>query len=185
MRDFRLIHIAVNLLLIAAVAIQPVAICLANVDGVAGCSKSSALSACPGCGCCETDHTDDRCCCALANAKPEEAPQPSCCDSEQDAPRQSTKPASEDQSIDEPRANAVVPFTFRPSTCLCEQSPQPLSDSSPRRPASEQRDIAAIAATVDDRSPWHAPHGTAKTRYGILPVLPPHFSQVVLCIWRL
>jgi hypothetical protein len=71
------------------------------------------------------------------------------------------------------------------SICLCQQIPQPLSDSSPRRPNSENRDSLALGASDLDESAWNCGQLLATTQYTAdLPVLS-RYSQVVLCIWRL
>ena len=49
MRNFHLTRIAVNLLLIVALTIQPVAVCLGSVVGVSGCSETGAFT-CGGTG---------------------------------------------------------------------------------------------------------------------------------------
>ena len=71
------------------------------------------------------------------------------------------------------------------SICLCEQDSQPLSDSSPRRPTSEQRDTLSLAPGDIYSSVWGRDRLLAASQYATS--VPPklHFSQVMLCIWRL
>jgi hypothetical protein len=69
--------------------------------------------------------------------------------------------------------------------CLCKQDSQPLSDASPTRPVNESRTSLAIGylgpvgSQVDGlMSLSTAGNGTDVSALA-------HFSQIVLCIWRL
>lgn len=177
MRNFHLTRIAVILLLIVAVAIQPVAVCLANVGG-AGCSLSGTLMG-PGCGCCVVESAVDRscCCCGAAKAEERRKIEPSCCSGKHDAVDES------EVSTGQESAASISPVdTGVRLICLCEQQPQPLSDSSPRRPTSENRDLVSLESNDLGESGWHL---IARWQAESAPVAPSHFAQVMLCIWRL
>ncbi len=182
MRNFHLTHIAVTLLLIVSLAVQPLAVCLAGVACASGCSEPPAFS-CPGCGCCDVEGAGDRCCCCSGSAQtaPAETAEPSCCS------RKHREPQASDSSrnADEASATSITPVEpgLR-SNCLCEQAPPPLSDSSPRQTTSESRDTLALASDLDD-AVLGRERLLAASHY-VTSVPPTHrFSQVVLCIWRL
>ena len=197
MQLFRITRSAVIPLLIVALAIQPVALCLADRGAQAACLKvTSSVNAnsaesssadpssatCQGCGRCNVERPAERCCCC--NSEPESAAKEevgtSCC-SEEHAPAESRSSSPERQSASTPASvDAAVRSIF-----LCGQRSQPLSDSSPRCPTSENRDHAACDSTVIDESQWDAD--------GLMPIGPTElatavssdFAQVMLCIWRL
>lgn len=71
------------------------------------------------------------------------------------------------------------------STCRCGLESQPIGDSSPVRPTVERRDSVAIrfadlALIFGDAVP-KPPRLLGSEAFN----LPPHFSQIHLCIWRL
>ncbi len=71
------------------------------------------------------------------------------------------------------------------SVCLCEQDSQPLSDSSPRRPVNESRTSLAIGNVGPVGADGDGRLSLSTARDGTdIPTLA-HFSQIVLCIWRL
>ena len=182
MRNFHLTRIAVTLLLIVALAIQPVAVCLANVECGGGCSEAATFT-CQGCGCCEVERADDRCCCCSGSGQeaPEETTEPSCCSGKHKEPQANDSRGN----ADEASATSIAPVEpgLR-SICLCEQGSTPLSDSSPRQPTSENRDSLSPASDLDDTA-WGRDRLLAASHYAA-GVPPTHrFSQVVLCIWRL
>ena len=181
MRNFHLTHIAVNLSLIVALAIQPVAVCLANVGGGSGCSETGTVM-CQGCGCCEVDRADDRCCCCggPAESAEKEEVEASCC-SEKQNDHDKKKSSSEQRSVS---SMETVDAGVR-SICLCEQQSQPLSDSSPRRTTSENRDLVSLESTDLDGCGWNFENLVAKGQTESVPAARSHFAQVVLCIWRL
>lgn len=182
MRNFLLTRIAVTLLLIVSLTIQPVVACLASVTCAAGRSEAAALS-CHGCGCCEVVGADDRRCCCSGSAQvlSKGAAEPGCC-------RHEYKEAQESDSsreVDEASATSIAPLeSGLRAICLCEQSSPPLGDSSHRQPTSENRDALSLACNLDD-AVLGRDHLRAASRY-VTSVLPTHrFSQVMLCIWRL
>jgi hypothetical protein len=71
------------------------------------------------------------------------------------------------------------------SVCLCARNAQPLSDSSPIRPVNESRTSLAIGflGPVGSENDGLMSLSTARNGTGLPAVA--HFSQIVLCIWRL
>jgi hypothetical protein len=186
MRNFPITRAAVNLLLIVALAIQPVAVCMANVDCVAVCSNTTTFI-CQGCRCCEVEQSDDRCCCCSgpAQAEKDHKAEASCCSSEHDS---SAKRDPSTADLDEAPAAAIAPGENTAgirSICWCEQDSQPLSDSSPRRPTSENRDSLSLESSDLDEGAWNRKQLLAATQYGAEVLVPTRFSQVILCVWRL
>ena len=178
MRNFHPTQIAVNLLLIVVLAIQPVSICMAQGGFGAGCTDA-ANSTCSGCGCCDTSGVEDRFCCCRGSAK-EEITEESCCSGHETPSGNDTLNAA-----DEVSAQLVVSDTLVPNPiCLCGHDLPPLSDSSPRYPNSENRDTLSTPSQSDGvvsglhRLLVKSPYSTS-----VLPMH--HYSQVVLCIWRL
>ncbi len=189
MRNFHLARIAVNLSLIVALAIQPVAACAVAADCSLKCSASDILL-CPGCGCCEVEQANDRCCCCSGTAKvvEEEAAKPSCCSRDESADAEVFDASSSDLDTLSTACKLSEPDESElglQSVCLCDQSSQPLNDPSPPRPANESRTGLAIgyagpvAADFDDQL-----SRTAALDATGAPALA-HFTQIVLCIWRL
>ena len=195
MGNFPLTHIAVNLSLIVAMAIQPVAACMVSVDRSASCSERDNFM-CPGCGCCEVEQADDRCgCCAqapdelgTANDAEQEASEPSCCSHDESANTESSNVSSDEFDTTAAASKRSEPAESESgvrSVCCCMQSSQPLSDSSPRRPVSENRTslvvgyVGAVGADADEQQ--LRPPACNATDIRALP----HFSQILFCIWRL
>ena len=187
MQNFHITRIAVIPLLIVALAIQPVAVCLANVGGGSGCSRTTGTVTtgtvmCQGCGCCEVERAADRCCCCSAESKSyaKEEVETSCCSSKHD-PAQRSGSSSEQQSV-----SSIAPIDAGVrSICLCEQQPQPLSDSSPRRSTGENRDLVSFELSHIGESRWSADRLIATGPAESATAAPSHFAQVMLCIWRL
>ena len=192
MGNFPLTRIALNLSLIVALAIQPVAACAVTADCSVRCSESDTVM-CPGCGCCEVEKVNDRCCCCSGTAEPAEkkAAKPSCCSHDESSdlsdldvfspPRadlETPEPACELSDSDESE-------TTLQSLCLCEQNSQPLSDSSPTRPVNESRASLAIRFSGPVGADSDSRLSLSIARDGKdVPALA-HFSQILLCIWRL
>ena len=179
MRNFHLTRIAVIPLLIVAVAIQPMAVCLANVGGKSACSQPGTFT-CQGCGCCEVERLNERCSCCSGptEADADKEVDANCCGEKQDTSDQSKDSSEQESSISQ------IDIGLQ-SICLCEQNSQPLSDSSPRRPTCENRDIVSLESNALNGSAWNAGHLTGTSQFAS--PLPPafHFAQIMLCIWRL
>jgi hypothetical protein len=185
MRNSHVTHIAVNLSLIVALALQPVAVCMANVDCAADCPTASAFK-CQGCGCCQVERADDRCCCGAGQGKNDSQTDTGCRGHASDAaPADETDTAAAANSLSVTTLVAIAEDRSLRSICLCEQGALPLSDSSPRRPTSENRNTVLTVWT--DIADWGCRAGTqaAAMRFADGLPLPSHHFQVMLCIWRL
>jgi hypothetical protein len=182
MRNFHLTHIAVNLLLIVALAIQPVAVCMANVECATGCSDTTFT--CHACGCCEVEQVDDRCSCCSGPAEPnpEEPLEASCCSSQHNAAETTTKDVDEESEV---AIDSVECAAGVRSICLCGLDSQPLSDSAPRRIANENRETLSLGSHNLDEDVCNRRHLLVASKYAADVPVPMHFSQVILCIWRL
>lgn len=198
---FRLSHIAVILSLIVATMIQPMALCMAEASCPA---KSTSPLMCHGCGCCEVDSAATQCgCCCARNATAAEAaasePVPadqetsSCCHDDATAVTSSSNatlhPAKSADQVWLPEqviAGSEKTDTRSLSACLCGVTLPPLSDSSPRPPINELRNfevlsylVRAVDAEADRNAVRPVDEWDAATSLSL------HFSQRVLCIWRL
>ena len=185
MRNFHLTRIAVNLSLIVALAIQPLATCAVTAECSVRCSASDTVI-CPGCGCCEVEDANDQCCCCTGTA--EGAAEQSCCSHDEMADADVFGPPSADSETPEPPCELSDSDDSQSSVqslCLCEQNSQPLSDSSPRRPVSEIRTSFAIAHIGPVGADRDHRLSIATARGGTNAIEIAHFSQIVLCIWRL
>ena len=175
MQNFQPTQIAVNLLLIVVLAMQPVASCMAGGSVGQDCGSGEST----GCGCCQTGGSEDlrSCCCCATTA--DENVQDSCCSSHEDSSANDLSQAAEEAS-----AMQVVSETFVPQPCVCGNRIPPLSDSSPRHPTCDHRDSLSVSIHIDwgdDESHrlrtefWLSTHPPSTNR----------LSQMVLCIWRL
>jgi hypothetical protein len=189
MQNFHLTRIAVKLSLIVSLAFQPVVACAVSASFASGCCSTSAFT-CEGCGCCEVAYADDRCCCCSGptGQAMEETAAAGCCSGSDEAFVDSQRSISgSDQVPAKASVTAAVitaEFGVR-SICLCEQEPQPLSDSTPRRPVSENRDNLSVGSADLDEGTCDKGNLLAATQYSADISVPEHFSQVVLGIWRL
>lgn len=175
MRNFQPTQIAVNLLLIVVLAIQPVASCMASGSGGGDCGSGESS----GCGCYQADGSEDgRSCCCRASAAEENA-QDSCCSSHKNSSVNGLSKAAEETS-----ARQVVSETFTPHPCLCGNRFPPLSDSSPGYPTCDHRDSLTVSIHID----WGDDESyRLRTKFwsSTYPPSTNRFSQMVLCIWRL
>jgi hypothetical protein len=71
------------------------------------------------------------------------------------------------------------------SICLCEQGSQPLSDSSPRPRINEDREVLSFGFACRDGCDGDRGMLLGVSQYGADVAVAEHFSQVMLCIWRL
>ena len=187
MSNSPLIRTAVNLCLITAMVIQPVAIAFAQgICSQGQCDQTATL--CGGCQCCEVESDAERCgCCGGApddaddvcgtrTAEPEES----------DSFRKITGVASEssdsDETDGEQRADGSSAVTF----CLCGIRSEPIAPTPHRVPAPQSRDLVLIDC-LDDGA---IGRGRSIRPYCVASLLPitslaPHFSQRFLCVWRI
>ncbi|WP_372721782.1 hypothetical protein [Novipirellula sp.] len=195
---FRLSHIAVILSLIVATMIQPMALGMA---GIACAEKCETSPRCQGCGCCEVSTAGTPCGCCADKASPTTASPTnaaneasavaaSCChDSSPAAKSDAANFRTESNDNDRIAEAATVEKTTKSSkvsACLCGVTTQPLGESTPRPPVNELRnlDVLSYLVRVIDAEAVGAtvyPDGDI----GGTHLLAAHYSQRVLCIWRL
>lgn len=181
MRNFHLTHIAVKLSLIVTLAIQPVALCLANVGGGSGWLETGTVTG-QGCGCCDVRDANKHCCCCSGTAESgaKEEVEPGCCSGNHHAAAESK--ASTGQKL---RPSIAPIDTELRSICLCDEESQPLSDSSTRRITGKNRDLVSLESPGRNGSGWNSQHLTAKGQAKSASAPQSRLTQVVLCIWRL
>ena len=201
----RVIHIAVNLLLIVAVAMQPGMVYELQQSCFAG--VSSALT-CNCCGSCKVQSRTAECPCCTGGASNKEE---KCCGQSQgsgdvaifdDDPfagielaegpvpegAPSATSVAEDLKTDNEvvfRGHIVGEAVFAPTRCHCVTAPEPFSAPLPRPPLSELRevltaDIACVGVVI---TPGH-PSLSSCFEFARRPI-EPHFSQIAFCVWRL
>ena len=184
MSNSPLIRIAVNLCLIAAIVIQPMALVAAQGNCAQGpcCEAKTVCQACKSCevkadgdlcGCCSgADDDAGSCCTKNADAKPKHddlfgeisdvVPKP---------------PSADDQTAD---GEAAL------SSCMCGVHSVPFAPAPNRAALPQVRDLVVIAY-LDHVATDAGKTIRPKTLASRLPIgdLSPHFSQRFLCIWRI
>lgn len=183
MSDFLITRTALNLFLIVALAIQPVAPCLASLDRGA-CCRASRSAVTNGCQCCLGETAIERGCCCGKQVE-EATATPSCCSGNDHSSTVSATIQGTASSDSEHELVAVDRSEEFRSICLCGRHAPPLKDSSPRSRSNEHRPPA-----VDVISGQHdAGFGATRLAFASFgesaPAARAHFSQVHLCIWRL
>lgn len=184
MTRIHFIPAAIKLLLIVALAIQPVTV-YANMAECCGDG-----STCQGCSCCEVDNASDRRGCCDGPPAPRE--NRSCCVAETStgSPTESrVRTSAPDHQRSSLTAVAGNRAPATPSgilrSCSCDQQSQPLSDTSSQRTSSESRHTIAVGYLAFDASLLNeVSASSAEHRSAVLPT-PQHVTQVLLCIWRL
>ena len=195
---FRLSHIAVILLLIVVTMIQPMTLGLA---GIACAEKCDTTLTCQGCGCCEVSTAGTPCgCCAnkassatassATAANDASAAAPSCCHDSSPAAKSDAAnfriESDNNDPIAEESAIAKTAKSSRVSACLCGVTTQPLGESTPRPPVNELRNLDVLSylvRVVDAEAMRAALHPDGEMLGMLVPA--DHYSQRVLCIWRL
>lgn len=173
MSNFHIIRTAASLSLIVALTIQPAA---ALGGGGIYSAASEGLSACQGCGCCESDRGS---CCSGGETATAGSREELCCGHAKAA--ESSHRKSELLRSDE----SVSSGGQLDRACACGQLSQPLSDSSPRSSTGSKRVDIHVAFAMRIAADDHGHCGNAG-RVGIdQPSSPERFSQRNLCVWRL
>lgn len=163
---FRLIRIVSNLLLIVTMMIQPLVAC-AGVSRCAiksDCSISSVNNiTCSGCDSCQVNGPDDLCCCCDETKSAE-----SCCS------------LSSSSTADSDESNVELH-----SVCGCSMSLPPLGESSPHKPTNQNRDQILPASEFANvaRDDHRYPRDLFAVFQSGTTLL--HYTQRMLCIWRL
>ena len=185
MRNLHPIDIAVNLCLIVAMAIQPVATCFVGAGEASNCSEvGQDLFTCGGCGSCDVETDTKRCCCcASAEAvKPKAASETQCCSSSDEMRSESQVADQTDHSI----GKSIKPVERdNCQVCLCGRSSESLPDPSPRRCSSENRDTLSVHPPNELGAIRDLLRTPARSKQREFEVRSHHQTQAVLCIWRL
>lgn len=205
MPNFLLSRIAVNLLLIVVMAIQPVAVCWAQGSCGDGVTRSHGVQ---GCACCGDKDTSDCCCQAKPAGDPAESNAesnaegaraqdsrkqgsrtPGCCVINQGG-QGNARPVEDKRDTD--LVENVLATTVAVNgdarlraICLCGIESHPLSDTMPRRGTNNVQDSSALIAFDLDESLSDRRRPLSTRFEEVRAVVPAHFSQLHLCVWRL
>ncbi|WP_147870568.1 hypothetical protein [Stieleria maiorica] len=189
----RVNHIAVNLLLIVVVTMQPSLAYVLQQDCSAGVATGFT---CQGCGCCAVQSETAKCPCCSGEATSEED---ECCGhgrknqhhlstfaddpfegmelQEGPVPVDSEQPTGEHASRIQVAALAAA--------CHCVTAPKPFDAPVPRSPATELREVLTVnIACVVDFATSVQPPLSGSFEFARRPIQP-HFSQIAFCVWRL
>ena len=176
MHNSRFTPIAVSLSLIVAMALQPIAVCCASRDCSSGCTAAADIPT-ETCNCC---------CVHRVNSEPRKATSPCCGVDQTVADRNgsnSREMSDESAAVESVALESVAPEVRR--VCLCDQNPQPISDSSTGRITGKLSVSFSMLPIDSDGSGLRnrARLMTAKTvdRFQGRS----HPSQVDLSVWRL
>lgn len=201
MSHFRSTVAIINLSLVTALVMQQIVAPIA----MAGCLRvGSAHHICQGCGCCEVENSAQLCgcCCGGNGSRSEEdlsRSQHSCCGHEQNADAESSGFAASTVPSDcelvelapQPLSgDASTLFVVEGkrglcSTCFCGQKKLPLSAPSPRWSVSINCNEFSSAYWNSTTTDAGKLSGHLVAARGVLARSVRHFSQVVLCNWRL
>jgi hypothetical protein len=192
MPNFPLSHIAVNLSLIVAMFVQPVAFCLTGTAcGNVGPSVEGRSA--QGCVCCDVGNTVNRCCCCKIESQADRS-YVNNKDALADLGNAMLPREQRDGNVESPARPWVVAGSSilvvsidsgaitRP-VCQCELVPQPLSESTAHA-ASDVRHLS-LHGVLGDSSGWDLRLPLQANLHSINAALPTHFSQRHLCVWRL
>lgn len=193
-------HIAVNLLLIVAVTMQPSLAYGLQQD----CSdRVSTGYKCQGCGCCKVQSETVKCPCCSGEATKDDG---SCCghaEEEHHAATFADDPfdGMELQEGPDPQASLLghpkqtscesaaqvkaTDLAAIAAACNCIMAPEPFNAPVPGSPATELRDVLTLSIVcVVDVATSVQPPRSGSCEYARGPV-EPHFSQIAFCVWRL
>ena len=194
-------HIAVNLLLIVAVTMQPSLAYGLQQDCSAGVSTGYT---CQGCGCCKVQSETAKCPCCSGEATTEED---GCCGhghksqhrratfaddpfdgmelKEGPIPVDSVPVDAEQPLNDHAKQKQVAEFAVLAAACHCVTAPEPFNAPVPHSPVTELRDVLTVnIACVVDVATSVQPPLSGCFESARRPI-EPHFSQIAFCVWRL
>lgn len=182
MSNSPLIRIAVNLCLIAAMVIQPMAFVAAQGKCAQGqcCEAKTVCHACKSCevktdgdlcGCCSGGDDDAGSCCTKKKANPKT-------DDLFDEISDIVPESPADQALSEGQTAL--------SSCMCGIRSEPIAPAPQRVPVPQVRELVMIAyldhVASDAGLPIRPDRLASRMPIGDLS---PHFSQRFLCIWRI
>ena len=200
----RLIRIAVNLLLIVAITIQPTMVRALQKACSGDCSSQFT---CQGCGSCEVESLAGRCGCCSGHSdvgSNEESNEEiaSCCGHGSATEHGIASKFEDDPFADMEMANGpaaddsllrcaddqLATFANSPpvvSGCRCLHAPEVPYAPAPRSPANEVRDLVSLgfASSLIADSNQQLPSVAAIDDGPPSAIL--HFAQIELCVWRL
>ncbi len=192
----RATHIAVNLLLIVALTMQPGLAYALGQD----CSDGVTTGfTCQGCGCCKVQSETAKCPCCSGEATTDDG---KCCGHAQKnqhrvatfandpfagmelqkgpVPQDAEPPCNEHSP--QVQADDVAALA---AACHCVTAPEPFDAPVPRSPTTELREVLNVnIACVGDVSVAEKPPLSGFFEFSRRPI-EPHFSQIAFCVWRL
>ena len=183
MTDSRLIRAAVNLSLMITLMVQPVV--AACTMGNRCSAVSAASDTCSSCGSCRAIDQQNRCKCCGGGEVPtnhRSGTEPNCCShksSMQDGVQGNRKGQEHSQRDDAVENSAVC------SLCLCRLGSQPLSAPTQSSAENETRQLSPVGfVSSEDNEGGNSCPLVVERHRGPGPA-GEHFSQIVLCVWRL
>ena len=196
----RLTRIAVNLLLIVAITIQPTTVRALQKACSGDCSSQFT---CQGCGSCEVESPAGRCgCCSGHSDVGSNEEIASCCGHGSATEHGIASKFEDDPFADMEMANGpaadhsllrcaddqLATFANSPlvvSGCRCLHAPEVPLAPAPRSPANEVRDLVSLgfASSLIADSKQQLPSVAAIDDGPPSAIL--HFAQIELCVWRL
>ena len=196
----RLIRIAVNLLLIVAITIQPTMVRALQKACSGDCSSQFT---CQGCGSCEVESPAGRCgCCSGHSDVGSNEEIASCCghgsatehgiaskfEDDPFAEMEMANGPAADHSLLRCADDQLATFANSPlvvSGCRCLHAPEVPLAPAPRSPANEVRDLVSLgfASSLIADSKQQLPSVAAIDDGPPSAIL--HFAQIELCVWRL
>lgn len=186
MSNSPLIRTAVNLCLIAAIVIQPMAIVTAQgtcAQGARITACCEAKTVCTACKNCEVETDGDFCGCCSGG----EDNAASCCTKMAGKPKVDELFGVISDVVPEPPKSDNESLTQETiSSCMCGVHSEPVAPLPQRVPAPQVRSFVVIAyldhAATDTGLAVRSNPATSRLPIG---ELSPHFSQRFLCIWRI
>ncbi len=180
----RLIHVAVNFCLIAATVIQPMAIVAAQGACAQG-QCCQAQTVCQVCKRCEVNADGDLCGCCSGNKGDAGA----CCSRKAERPKHDEWFGEISDLVPEPPRTddqEWVQDQVALTSCMCGIRSEPIAPAPQRIPVKQVRNLVFIA--YSDRVESNASLSVCPD--GLTSRLPhgnqlPHFSQRILCVWRI
>ncbi len=164
MKKFHPIRTAVTIGMIITMMIQPMVFAAAQFDGKTAKQEfTETTTACDGCGCCEVQSPDQRCCCCGDTEKAPTAPKS---DGGTQAP----------EVQGQPRASLL-------GVCLCGVMVPPMDRGDRCAERITARHVA-MSEVVADESICGRPRSVAKPVDFLCEAVPaPRYSQRFLCMW--
>jgi hypothetical protein len=196
----RLTRIAVKLLLIVSVAMQPTFAIALSEGCSAGCM---APFLCQGCGHCGVEKLPDSCSCCSGQPVEDVPEQEHACCGHDRADEQPVSPKSVDNSVaDSGVAVDLVPSespcctskeaiessakkTVVVSTCNCVQAPETPYDPAPRPTSPEIRELVSCELAIATVERTGNQSSVFSNCDDVHAVAMPHFTQIAFCVWRL